>query len=344
MWMPDVGLGPSVQSAGSVPSRTDLALESFREGLVGYCYRMLASPFDAEDAVQETMLRAWRNLDRFDERRAPLRSWIYAIATNVCFDMLRHAARRSRAFDLGSRRAAGADLGMPLADAAWVEPIPDSLLTPASGDPAEVAAHRDTVRLAFVAALQYLPPRQRAVLILRDVLAWTSKEVADLLSTSVASVTSLLQRARSALKRVDSSSGDLYRPLSEEHQELLGRYCDAIERDDVDALISLLHEDATLSMPPFAWWLQGRPDIRRALMAPDQPCRGARLLPTVANASPAFGLYRPTVGSGYEAFGLVVLEIAGRHISDVTIYLAAERMFPMFALQSNPTFSQRLQA
>src|SRR6266540_1827511 len=181
------------------PLGMDPRLEQFRVELIGYCYRMLGSAFEAEDAVQETLVRAWRRLDRFDEDRAPLRSWLYTIATNVCLDMLRSAQRRARAMDLGPSSSAGASLGVPLPESAWVQPIPHSRALPAGGDPAELAVQRETIRLAFVAALQHLPPRQRAVLLLREVLCWTAEEVAALLDTTVASVNSALQRARATL-------------------------------------------------------------------------------------------------------------------------------------------------
>ncbi|MEU4696773.1 sigma-70 family RNA polymerase sigma factor [Nonomuraea dietziae] len=310
-------------------------LEPHRSELVGYCYRMLGSPFEAEDAVQETLVRAWRSLDRFDERRASLRTWLYSIATNVCLDMLRSAQRRARAMDLGPQAQAGPDLGPPLPESAWVQPIPDGRLVRADGDPAEVAAQRETIRLAFVAALQHLPPRQRAVLILRDVLCWKADEVARLLDSSVASVTSALQRARATLRTVPVAPAEPYRPMDEEQRRLLARYCDAFERYDVESLVSLLHEDATTSMPPFPWWRRGRAEIREMLLAAGRPCEGARLLPTVANGSPAFAQYLPTGPYGrHEPFALVVLSLSGGLITELTTYLDAGRLFPLFGLPS----------
>src|SRR5262245_13963775 len=255
-------------------SETDLRLEHFRVELVGYCYRMLGSPFEAEDAVQETLLRAWRSLDRFDEARSPLRNWLYAIATNICVDMLRSAERRARAMDLGPPAEVGPDLGIPLPEGAWILPIPDDRALFAAADPADLVVQRDTIRLAFVAALQHLPPRQRAVLILRDVLCWRSDEVARLLATTVAAVTSALQRSRATLKRVHIAQAEPFQPMDQRQQQLLARYCQAFERYDVDGLVSLLHEDATMSMPPFPWWLRGQADIRRALLAAARPCEG----------------------------------------------------------------------
>jgi RNA polymerase sigma-70 factor (ECF subfamily) len=311
----------------------DSRLEQFRVELIGHCYRMLGSAFEAEDAVQETLLRAWRRLDRFDQDRAPLRSWLHAIATNVCLDMLRSTQRRARAMDLGPASSAGAPLGVPLPEGAWVQPVPDGRVLPPGGDPAELAVQRETIRLAFVAALQHLPPRQRAVLLLRELLCWRAEEVARLLDTTVASVTSALQRARSTLAARRIEPAEPFRPMDREQQELLARYCDAFERYDVQALVSLLHQDATMSMPPFAWWLRGRDEIRRALLGAGRPCDGARLVPTVANGSPAFGQYRPSgPAGGYEPFALVVLELADGLITETTTYLDAERLFPLFEL------------
>jgi RNA polymerase sigma-70 factor, ECF subfamily len=206
------------------PTETGLRLERFRVELIGYCYRMLGSAFEAEDAVQETLVRAWRSLHRFDESRTQLRSWLYAIATNICLDMLRSAQRRARAMDLGPSTSGGPDLGVPLPESAWILPIPDSLAAAAISDPAELAAQHETIRLAFVAALQYLPPRQRAVLILRDVLCWKSEEVAQLLGSTVAAVTSALQRARETLRAVHIAPTEPFQRINEEQQQLLARY------------------------------------------------------------------------------------------------------------------------
>src|SRR5204863_5868865 len=276
----------------AAPSELDLRLEQHRAELIGYCYRMLGSPFDAEDAVQETLLRAWRGIDRF-EGRAALRSWLYRIATNVCLDMLDGRTRRARPMDLGPARAPEAANLNTLPEATWIQPIPDSLLAP-EGDPAEVAVARDTIRLAFVAALQHLPPRQRAVLILCEVLRWKAKEVAQLLDTSVASVNSALQRARATLDAGNVSASDSDPRLSEADRALLARYVEAFERYDIDALTSLLKEDATQSMPPFELWLRGRDDILAWWVGQGAGCRGSKVIPTIAaNGSPAFGQYKP---------------------------------------------------
>jgi RNA polymerase sigma-70 factor (ECF subfamily) len=305
-------------------------LEPFRVELTGYCYRMLGSGFEAEDAVQETLVRAWRSFDRYDERRASLRTWLYSIATNICLDMLRGAQRRALAMDLSRASSAGAGIGEPTSEQIWIQPIPDSVALPMNSNPEDWAVQHETIRLAFVAALQHLPPRQRAVLILRDVLCWQAEEVAHLLETTVASVTSALQRARSTLKAVDLTSGEPFRPSDRAQRELLTRYCDAFERHDITSLVALLHEDATMSMPPFMWWLRGRDQIRQAMLDPDASCEGARLVPTVANGSPAFWQMRPGPDGGYVPFGLVLLDVFEGLIIGITTYLDADRLIPLF--------------
>ena len=307
-----------------------VAPERHRVELTGYCYRMLGSAFEAEDAAQETLVRAWRGLDRFDEHRAPLRTWLFAIATNVCLDMLRSPQRRARAMDLGPSSPAGSALGSPLPESSWIGPVPDSLVLTAD-DPADLVAARETIRLAFVAALQHLPPRQRAVLILRDVLCWRADEVAGLLDTTVASVTSALQRARATL-----AARPPVPPLDRDNRDLLARYVEAFESYDVPALVALLHEDATMSMPPFTWWLRGRDDIGAVLRAADAPCAGTRLLPVSANGSPAFAQYRPGPDGVLEPFALVVVEVSGGVISETTTFLDASRLFPLFDLPVAP--------
>jgi RNA polymerase sigma-70 factor (ECF subfamily) len=294
---------------------------------------MLGSAFEAEDAVQETLVRAWRNFGRFDERRGTLRSWLFTIATNVCLDMLRSVQRRARAMDLTPASHAGASLGVPLPETAWVQPIPDSRVVPPNSDPAELAAQRETIRLAFIAALQHLPPRQRAVLILRDVLCWKADEVANLLDSTVASINSAVQRARSTLRAIDIGDADPYQPMNEAQRSLIARYCNAFERYDVDALVSLLHEDATMTMPPFRWWLRGRTEIRRALLGAGRPCDGARMVPTVANGSPAFGQYKPDPdGNGHVPWSLQVVDVSDDGIAGITFFLDTETYFPLFGL------------
>jgi RNA polymerase sigma-70 factor, ECF subfamily len=313
------------------PEAVEQQLEQHRKELTAYCYRMLGSPFEAEDAVQETLVRAWRGLDRF-EGRAALRSWLYRIATNVCLDMLSGRERRARPMDLGpSREPVESNLNA-LPEVTWIEPIPDSSLAPES-DPAEVAVAHETIRLAFVAALQHLPPRQRAVLILCEVLRWKAAEVAELLETSVTSVNSALQRARATLEATDVGT-EPTPELDETDRELLARYVQAFEAYDIDALTSLIREDATQSMPPFDLWLSGRDDIFEWWLGPGIGCRGSRVIPTVAaNGSPAFGQYKPSEsGSGYEPWALQVLELSGGGIAELTFFLDTERVFPLFGL------------
>jgi RNA polymerase sigma-70 factor (ECF subfamily) len=308
-------------------------LDQHRVELTAYCYRMLGSAFEAEDAVQETMVRAWRAYDRFEGRSA-LRSWLYRIATNVCLDLLNGRQRRARPMDMGpASTMQTAVLGSPRPEVTWVEPIPDGRVLPDDGDPAALAETRETVRLAFVTALQHLPPKQRAVLILRQVLRWKASEVAELLDTSVASVNSALQRARATLADSDVTAADAGKSLDEEHRDLLTRYADAFERYDITSLVSLLHEDATLSMPPYSLWLQGHDDISWWMLGPGAECRGSRLIPIEANGSPGFGQYRPSgPGGRHEPWALQVLEISGDRIIGYNSFLDTARLFPMFGL------------
>ena len=305
-------------------------LEQHRVELTAHCYRMLGSAFEAEDAVQETMVRAWRNLDQF-EGRAALRSWLYRIATNVCLDMLESRERRARPMDLGPSREPVVENLNALPEVTWIEPIPNGRVVP-EGDPAEVAIAHDTIRLAFVAALQHLPPRQRAVLILCEVLRWQASEVAELLETSVASVNSALQRARATLEATDLST-EAELSVDAADAELLERYVQAFERYDMEALTALVHEDATQSMPPYDLWLTGRDDIFRWWYGPGIGCQGSRVIPTVsANGAPAFGQYKPAEGGGYEPWALQVLEVRDGKIVELTFFLDTERVFPLFGL------------
>ncbi|MGI8998695.1 MAG: sigma-70 family RNA polymerase sigma factor, partial [Candidatus Limnocylindria bacterium] len=281
--------------------------------------------------VQETLVRAWRGFGRF-EGRAALRSWLYRITTNVCLDMLKGRQRRARAMDLGPASTADVVLGPALPQGAWIEPIPDGRVIADPADPAEVAVARESIRLAFVAALQHLPPRQRAVLILREVLRWKADEVAELLETSVASVNSALQHARSTLASNQLSSTHAPAPMDADQEALLARYVDAFERYDMDRLTSLLHEDATWSMPPYELWLQTHADVVKWCLGPGIGCRGSRLVPTMANGSPAFGHYKPDPGDGYGPWSLQVLELSGDRISGITFFLDTARMFPLFGL------------
>jgi RNA polymerase sigma-70 factor (ECF subfamily) len=307
-------------------------LEQHRRELTAYCYRMLGSPFEAEDAVQDTLLRAWRGLDRF-EGRAALRSWLYRIATNVCLDMLDGRERRARPMDLGPARAPVIENLDSLPEITWLEPVPDALVAP-EGNPADVAVSRETIRLAFVAALQHLPPRQRAVLILCEVLGWKAAEAAELLETSVASVNSALQRARATLETRSTDAAEGRAQLVGPDRELLARYVEAFEQYDMEALTALIHEDATQSMPPYSLWLRGREDILTWWFGPGVGCRGSRVVPTTAaNGSPAFGQYKPSpTGDGYEPWALQVLEIEDGRIVELTFFLGTETIFPLFGL------------
>ncbi|HKO28537.1 MAG TPA: sigma-70 family RNA polymerase sigma factor [Solirubrobacteraceae bacterium] len=307
-------------------------LEQHRSELTGYCYRMLGSPFEAEDAVQDTFLRAWRAFDRF-EGRAAFRSWLYRIATNVCLDMLNSRNRRARPMDFGPAVEPVESNLNTLPEVSFIEPIPTSLVS-AESDPAELAVQRDTIRLAFVAALQHLPARQRAVLILCEVLRWKASEVAELLDTSVASVNSALQRARATLEQREIEATDAVAPMDPEQQDFLERYVDAFQRYDVEALTALLREDASQSMPPFDMWLSGREDVLKWWFGPGIGCRGSRVIPVEsANGSIAFGQYKPSdSGSGYDPWALQVLEIVDGKIVDITFFLSTERLFPMWGL------------
>jgi RNA polymerase sigma-70 factor (ECF subfamily) len=317
---------------GEALEPVEVRLERHRAELTGYCYRMLGSAFEAEDAVQETLTRAWRGFKRY-EGRASLRSWLYRIATNVCLDALNAGRRRARPMDLSAAGTADGPVGGTLPETTWIEPVPDGRVLSVETDPAEQAIARESVRLAFIAALQHLPPRQRAVLILRDVLRWTAAEAAELLDTTTASVNSALQRARSTLTAVDPVATDPAPPMDGAQQALLARYVDAFERYDMDALTSLLHEDATQSMPPYQLWLQGRDDILRWWVGPGAGCRGSRLVPSAANGSPTFGQYRASgPGGRHEPWALQVLEVSNGRIVEFSFFLDTARLFPLFGL------------
>jgi len=305
-------------------------LEAHRTVLTGHCYRMLGSAADAEDAVQETMVRAWRSLDRF-EGRASVRTWLYRIATNVCLDLLSDASRRARPMEEGA--AGSVDQPLEARERThWLEPIDDARAIPAEGNPFERAVLRQSIRLAFVAALQKLAPRQRAALLLSEVVGWSAAEIADCLGTTVAAVNSALQRARSTLGNgvaLDSGGG----ALSEEQSALVDRYVDAFQRYEIDTLVALLREDATLSMPPYTLWLRGPESIRAWLLGPGAHCRGSRLVPVRACGSPAFAQYRRgEARRTYDAWALIVLELSGPHITGWNSFLDTEKLFPLFRL------------
>ncbi|MGH2683854.1 MAG: sigma-70 family RNA polymerase sigma factor [Actinomycetota bacterium] len=303
-------------------------LEQHRRELRAYCYRMLGSAFESDDAVQETMVRAWKGIDSFEGRSA-LRSWLYRLATNVCLDMLRASQRRARPMEMGPAGTPEAFKGETLPEHAWVTPIADDAVLPIDGDPAELAAARETIKLAFVTALQHLPAKQRAVLILREVLRWQATEVAELRDTSVASVNSALQRARATLAaRTDEPSGT----VDADHQELLARYVDAFERYDITSLVSLLAEDAIMSMPPYDFWLQGADRVAEWFLGHGIGCKGGRLIATSgANGAPAFGSYHVDPAGGWSPWSVQVLDISDGRIVGHHSFLDTD-LFGVFGL------------
>jgi len=304
-------------------------LESHRSALTGYCYRMLGSSADAEDAAQETIVRAWRSLDRF-EGRASVRTWLHRIATNICLDSLADGSRKWRPMEEGPAGSIASHLETR-ERTHWLEPIPDSRAIPSDANPFEATALKQSIRLAFVAALQHLPPKQRAALILTEVLGWSAAEVAESLETSVASINSALQRARATLvnRNVQITSD----ALSDEESSLLDRYVDAFHSYDVDTLVSLLREDATMSMPPFTLWLRGETSIRDWLTGPGSGCRGSMLVPVDACGTRAFAQYRRGETPGtYQAWGVILLELAGGRIAGWNTFLDTATLFPLFGL------------
>jgi RNA polymerase sigma-70 factor, ECF subfamily len=314
-----------VVSATDLTASVEEALESHRRELTGYCYRMLGSGSEAEDAVQETMIRAWRASDRLDAREA-LRAWLYRIAHNVCLDMLKGSQQRARPMDLGPSSTAATTLGPPLVEQTWVMPIQDSRVLPTDGDPAEMAAAKETIKLAFVAALQLLPPKQRAVLILREVLKWQASEVAELLGTSVASVNSALQRARATIDASDLDASTTPTEVDgEEERDLLARYVDAFESYDVSAFVALLSEDAQFSMPPYDLWLRGPEQVRQWLLGQGFACKDSRLVPLRANGSPAFAQYKLSDEPGVrKPWAIVVIETDGERVTEICSFLGDE--------------------
>ncbi len=308
------------------------ALEEHRTELRGHCYRMLGSLFEADDAVQETLVKAWQGRETF-QGHSSVRTWLYRIATNVCLDSLRSRKRRALPMDLSSPVPATTLPDEVLPDNAWLEPAPTHDVLPLHGDPAQRAVLADSVRLAFVAALQTLPPRQRAVLLLREVLCWQASEVAELLDTTVAGVNSALQRARATLAAVDPEdpSGE---PLDEDDRALLARYVSAFEAYDIPALVDLMREDASISMPPYAMWLKGRPDLYDWYVGTGIGCLGSRMLPTLANGRPAFGQYRVDPAGGHAPWSLQVLEVTQGRISHVHHFLDTS-LFERFGLPAH---------
>jgi RNA polymerase sigma-70 factor, ECF subfamily len=292
----------------------------FRDELLAYCYRMLGSVHDAEDQVQETLLRAWRSYGRF-EGRSSVRTWLYRIATNACLRALENHGRRP--------------------EVPWLEPIPDALFTTVPADPAAVVVSRASMRLALTAALQYLPPRQRAVLILRDVLRWRASEVAELLDISTVAVNSLLQRARTQLERAAPAEDAIREPAGPADRELIGRYAAAFENADLTALVQMLREDAILEMPPQAGWLRGRDTIARFLGTQVLGRPGDwRMIPTAANGQPAFAAYAREHTGGYIAHGICVLTLTGTEVSRMVCF-NDPGLFPGFGFPSRLPAGER---
>ena len=310
--------------------------QPYRRELFAHCYRMLGSVHDAEDVLQEALVRAWRGYDRF-EGRSSLRTWLHRIVTTTCLTALEGRSRRPTPAGLDG---ASADPDDPLRtdpEIAWLEPVPDSAVDLSPGaDPAATVTARATVRLAFVAALQHLPARQRAVLLLREVLQWRASEVADLLDTSVAGVNSALQRARAQLAAVTPSEDDAVAPLTARQQELLDSYVAAFEVKDVSGIVSLLAADVQWEMPPHRAWYRGRAHVARHL---DVRCPGGpgdlRLLPVAANGQPGFALYlRDRSGGGdgvFRPFALQVLTLGPDEITHVATFLG-DALFATFGL------------
>jgi RNA polymerase sigma-70 factor, ECF subfamily len=311
-----VGSTEAVHQSGAAAE-----LEEYRRELTAYCYRMLGSAADAEDAVQETMIRAWRSLEKFEGRSA-LRSWVYRIATNVCFDALNSSKKRARPMDLAGPGEPLFENLRELPEVTWLTPLPT---------PDEAAEQRETLRLAFVAALQHLPPKQRAALILCEVLQWQAAEAAQLLETTVASINSALQRARATLATADIAAPA---ELDAGARALLDRYVAAFEAYDIDRLTGLIHEDAIQSMPPFDLWLRGRDDIFTWWLGPGIGCSGSKLVPAqqTANGLPAWGQYKPSDDGGYEPWALQVVEVIGGKIAELTFFLDTKTLFPLFGL------------
>ena len=305
-------------------------IEAQRPALLGHCYRMLGSAFDAEDAVQETIVRAWQHADRFEERSS-VRTWLYRIATNICLDALSSRSRRARPVEDGPLKTINDPLET-LPRSHWLEPVPDARALPADANPHELAVLRQSIRLAFVAAVQHLPPRQRAVLLLMEVLGWSAAETAETLEMTTAAVNSAIQRARATLAQRSVSLQPSEEELSEDESELLNRYVDAFHLYDVDALVSLLREDATMSMPPFAFWLQGPESIKGWLLGRGSGCRGSRLLQTEASGMPAFAQYRLQPDGSFSAWGLIILERERGRIAAWNTFLDVEKLFPLFGL------------
>ncbi len=310
----------------------DTLADPYRPELLAYCYRMLGSVDEAEDQVQETLLRAWRAFGDF-EGRSSLRTWLYRIATNTCLRALETRSRRPLPSGLGApARDPDGALGSLAQDVPWLQPFPDALVTAGAADPAAIVSARASMRLALVAALQYLPPRQRAVLILRDVLGWHAAEVAELLGVSTAAANSVLQRARAQLAQASPAEDDLREPDDPADRELLDRYATAFQTADVGALMALLREDATMEMPPQSYWFAGREQVSRFLASRVLTAPGLFLLiPTSANGEPAFGTYMRTDNRGYAGHGVQLVSVSGQHVTRIVSF-NDDTLLAMFGL------------
>lgn len=294
--------------------------DPFRRELLAHCYRMLGSVHDAEDLVQETYLRAWRAYERF-EGRSSLRTWLHRIATNTCLDALESRGRRPLPTGLGAPSTDPADDLVEQREVPWLEPVPDAAVGADGADPAAIVTSRESIRLAFVAALQHLPPRQRAVLLLCEVLKWKAAEAAELLGTTTASVNSALQRARAHLGKVTPSESEVTEPTTGEQRELLDRYVAAFEQKDMSALTRLFTEDAVWEMPPFTGWYRGPADIRELV---DTKCPAGpddlRLTPVGLNGQPAFAMYMRGPDGRFLPFSLMALSLHGDRVHHVTAF------------------------
>lgn len=304
--------------------------EPHRRELCAYAYRMLGSSFEAEDAVQEAFTRAWRSHDSF-EGRSSLRSWLYKITTNVCLDMLKGPQRRARPMDLAPASDAGTPLPAPEPDYLWVEPIPDSMAFGA--DPAAAAEAKDTLRLAFVAAVQHLPAKQRAVMLMREVLRFSAAETAEALQLSPASVNSALQRAKATMEQVHAKPDKAYTLDDADLRKLVDGYVSAFEAYDMAALTALCTQDVALSMPPFPLWVQGHADVAAFMLTTGKACEGSKLVPVHANGLPAFGHYKPSGTPGlWVPWSITVLELEGGKIAGLNYFLDTPKLFPLFGL------------
>lgn len=308
--------------------------DPYRRELLAHCYRMLGSVHDAEDLVQETYLRAWRSYHNF-ENRSSLRTWLYRIATNVCLTALEGRDRRPLPTGLGAPSSGPEEPLVEQSEVPWLEPVPDVLVGAAQSDPATIVTSRESIRLAFIAALQHLPPRQRAVLILRDVLKWRAAEVADAVGITTAAVNSILQRARAQLEQAAPTEETVVEPVTAEQRDLLDRYVQAFWEKDVATIVELFTDDVVWEMPPAVGWYQGAEDVGR-LIAGQCPGRAGdmRMVATEANGQPAFGLYMRGEGGAFWPFHLQVLTLSPAGVSHVVAFFDTT-LFATFGLPSS---------